>query len=124
MTATITAAQRDALYGAILNRLSGIGDLWQAVEAEDFARATSLGWEYADSLRLVLDDLGWGAHAAGDLELTAPRDVLRRIFTALGEGAAAERSLHEAEWIEARAPAEQNRLVVEACETVLQSLAD
>ena len=34
MKLTITAEQRDALYGQIFDRLSGIGDVWLAVSME------------------------------------------------------------------------------------------
>ncbi len=35
MSVTITAAQRDALYDQILDRLSGIGDIEVAIQAEN-----------------------------------------------------------------------------------------
>jgi hypothetical protein len=31
----------------------------------------------------VLDDLGWGSGPGGAVELTAPPDVLRRVFSRL-----------------------------------------
>lgn len=58
MSLTITAAQRDALYEHIYIRLSGIEAVWFAVSAGDYERAESLGREFCDALRLVLDDLG------------------------------------------------------------------
>ncbi|MCW2988815.1 MAG: hypothetical protein JWM24_1753 [Solirubrobacterales bacterium] len=42
MSLTITAQQRDALYDRILDRLSGIGDVWLAARAENFDAAVSL----------------------------------------------------------------------------------
>lgn len=122
MTAVrITASQRDALYEHILIRLSGIGDLWTAVFREDFDTATRLGREYSDDLRLLLDDLGWG-ETGEDLELTAPPDVLRRIFSRLQKAALSQRRSEEDEWTEARNFAERNRLVAEASEAVLADL--
>lgn len=54
---TITAAQRDALYDQILDRLSGIGDIWMAASNEQFETADRLGREYRDESRPLLDDL-------------------------------------------------------------------
>jgi len=51
---TITPGQRDALYEQILDHMSGIGDVWIAVSAEDYETAGRLGREYSDELRLLL----------------------------------------------------------------------
>jgi hypothetical protein len=64
MSPTITAAQRDALYDQILERLSGVGDVWIAVGSEDFEAADRLGREYSDDPRLVLGDIA--ATQSGD----------------------------------------------------------
>lgn len=122
MTIRISAAHRDALYDHILNRLSGINDVWTAVEAKDYERADRLGWEYSDALRLILEDLGWGDGPGRSIHLNAPPDVLRRIFAQLQAHAVEERALHGDEWAEAREPEEQNRLVSEASELVLAEL--
>lgn len=122
-TVTITAAQRDALYDRILDRLSGIGDVWLAASAENFAVAERLGREYSDELRLLLDDLGLGdGPTGGTIELTSPPDVLRRVFGRLGESAATERAKQEPGWQESRALEDRNRLVAEACQLVLTAL--
>jgi hypothetical protein len=60
MSLTITAAQRDALYDQILDRLSGIGDIELAIQLENYDAAERLGREYSDDLRLLLEDLGIG----------------------------------------------------------------
>ncbi|MEZ5078130.1 MAG: hypothetical protein R2725_11890 [Solirubrobacterales bacterium] len=122
MTIRISAAHRDALYEDILDRLSGIGDVWRAVQDEDYERATNLGWEFSDGLRLLLEDLGWGDGPGRSIELSAPPDVLRRIFGRLQEAAAGQRDAEESEWRDAREREERNRLVAEACETVLAGL--
>ncbi len=87
MTLTITAEQRDALYGQILDRLSGIGDIELAVRAENYEAADHLGREYSDDLRLVTDDLGWGEGTGETVELTTPPDVLRRALSRLRDAA-------------------------------------
>ena len=121
-TIEISAAHRDALYDQILIRLSGIGDVWLAVLAEDFDTASRLGREYSDDLRLLGDDLGWGEGHARSIELTAPPDVLRRVFRRLRETAASQRQSEEPEWAEIRELQHRNLLVTEACETVLAGL--
>ena len=102
MTLRISAAHRDALYEQILDRLSGIGDVWLKVSGGDFEGATKLGEEYADDLRLILDDLGWGEGLGRSIELSAPPDVLRRVFNRLLATAAGQRLSEEPEWAETR----------------------
>ncbi len=118
----ISAAHRDALYEQILDRLSGIGDVWLAASVEDFETAGRLGREYSDDLRLLLDDLGWGSGPGRTIELTTPSDVLRRIVKRLQASAIGQRESEEPDWARARALEEHNRLVVEACEEVLAGL--
>ncbi len=123
MTVTITQAQRDAVYDQILDRLSGIDDIWTAASKADFGTADRLGREYSDELRLVLDDLGWGDGPGVEIvELTTAPDVLRRVFGRMRDSAAGERARRQAGWIETRQLEERNRLVGEACEAVLAEL--
>lgn len=123
MTVTISHAQRDAVYDQILDRLSGIEDIWLAASTERYEAADRLGREYSDELRLVLDDLGWGEGPEVEtVELTTAPDVLRRLFARLGETATAERAHRQADWTENREHEERNRLVGEACQVVLASL--
>jgi hypothetical protein len=124
MTPTITPEQRDALYDQILDRLSGIGDIWLAVCAENYDAAQRLGREYSDDLRLVTDDLGWGGGSGGTIELSTPPDVLRRAFSRLHDAALSHSASLEAEWVEAREMEKRNRLVTEACQSVLADLED
>ncbi|HEY1853118.1 MAG TPA: hypothetical protein VGG40_00895 [Solirubrobacterales bacterium] len=118
----LSAAHRDALYEQVLDRLSGIGDVWLAAEAEDFNTAGRLGQEYSDDLRLVLNDLGWGGGPGRTIDLTTPPDVLRRVVSRLETRATGQRESEEPEWERARDLEEQNRLVVEACQVVLAEL--
>jgi hypothetical protein len=121
-TIRISARHRDALYEQILDRLSGIGDVWRVVCAEDYDAATRLGREYSDDLRLLLDDLGWSEKATSEVELSAPPDVLRRVFCRLQATAASQRLSEESEWSKAHELEDRNRLVAEACQTVLAGL--
>lgn len=122
MTPTITAEQRDALHEHLLVRLSGIGDVWLAVSANDFRAAERLGREYSDDLRLLLDDLGFVEGTGSPVSLTSPADVLRRAFGRLRESAMSQAADHERELAEAREIADNNRLVMEACASVLDEI--
>ena len=122
MSATITAAQRDALYDQILDRLSGIGDIEVAIQAENYDAAERLGREYSDDLRLLLDDLGIGGGNGEPVELTTPPEVLRRVLPRLRELAINHTASLEPEWAEVHEVKERNRLVSEACEAVLAGL--
>lgn len=119
---TITAEQRGALYDQILDRLSGIGDIWLAVCAENYDAADRLAQTYADDLRLVLDDLGWGEGQADTIELTTPPDILRRVLTRLRDMAVGLDAGQQKERAEVQESEERNRQVVEACREVLADL--
>jgi hypothetical protein len=122
-TITISSQQRDALYEQILVGLSGIDAVWLAVNARDYAAAERLGRAYSDDLRLMLDDLGWGEGPTdGAFELTTPPDVLRRVFSRLGDRAASLGAHQNKEQVEAQQLAEHSRLVAEVCQKVLASL--
>jgi len=120
---TISHAQRDALYDRILDRLSGIEDIWLAASTQRYETADRLGREYCDELRLVLDDLGWGTGPEVEtIELTTPPDVLRRVFVRLRDTNANERIHREADRAEIRADQQRIRLVGEAGQVVLATL--
>jgi hypothetical protein len=122
MSLTITAAQRDALYDQILDRLSGIGDIELAIQMENYGAAERIGREYSDDLRLLLEDLGIGDGNGGPVALTTPVDVLRRTLPRLRKLADDHTAGLEPEWILASELKERNRLVSEACESVLAGL--
>lgn len=122
MTVTLTAAEPDALYEHIYVRLSGIGDVWLAVEAADYEAAGRLGRDFCDDLRLVLEDLGWGEGSGRELELRTPPEVLRRVFRRVGTAAEAERAVEERERLEAHQREQQAALMIETCRRVLAEL--
>jgi hypothetical protein len=123
MAATITAEQRDALYDRVLDRLSGIGDILLAANSKDFATADRLGREYSDELTLVCDGLGWGGNSESEvIELKTPPELLRRVFGRLRDATASEREAQARSWDESRTLEERNRLVDQACTSVLQTL--
>jgi hypothetical protein len=122
MSLTVTAAQRDALYDQILDRLSGIGDIEVAIQAENYDDAERIGREYSDDLRLLLDDLGIGDGNGEPVELTAPPAVLRRVLPRLRQLALDYTAALKPEMVEVQEVSERNRLVSEACESVLADL--
>jgi hypothetical protein len=115
MGLSVTAAQRDALYDQILDRLSGIGDIEVAIQTENYDDAERIGREYSD-------DLGIGEGAGGPVEMTVPPEVLRRVLPRLRELALNHTAGLEPEWAEVQGLKERNRLVSEACEAVLAGL--
>jgi hypothetical protein len=122
MSITITAAQRNALYDQILDRLTGIGDVWVAVCSEDYDAADRLGRDYSDELRLVTDDLGWGKGDGGSIDLTVPREMLHRTLIRLRDAAVDYSAGQEKEWNEVKEIEARNRLVAETCKSVLANL--
>lgn len=122
MSVRITAVERDALYEQISVRLSGIDEVWMAVEAGDYARADRVGREFSDDLRLILDDLGWGAGSGEPLELITPPDVLRRVCTRMQSKAEAQREMEEEERARGQQREEQTQRVLETCRRVLGEL--
>lgn len=122
MSPTITAEQRDALYDQLLDRLSAIGDIWLALCAENYDAATRLGREYSDDLRLLLDDLGWGAGRGGAIELKTPPEVLRRLLPRLNDAAVKFSASQRAQRREVEEIDQRARLVGEACLSVLADL--
>ncbi len=122
MAVIISADERDAHYDQIIDKLSGIGDVWVAAEREDFPLADQLAREYRDELLLV-DDLGWGPRPNREsVHLGAAPDVLHRIFERFQGSVVTERADLEARRIEDQQLEDRNQLVGEACDRVLREL--
>lgn len=119
---TITAEQRDALYEHILVRLVGINDINISLEQGEFGEASRLCDEFADSLRLLHDDLGWGDKSQEPVELKSPPDVIRRSLARVKQRAETEDRLEEEERVELEAAQSRNRLVRETCSLILAEL--
>jgi hypothetical protein len=121
-TVTISRAQRDALYDALLDHLSGLGDLQTLLDAEHYDDATRLAQEFSDDLRFIADDLSFGPAPASEIRLRTPPEVLARLLPRLERQAAdAERADEEDRRSAVRAQA-QNRAIREACQSVLGEL--
>lgn len=83
MSPRVSSHQRGLLHDRILLRLSGIDSIWQAARDEDFASADTHAREFTDMLRLLVDDLGWGAKGEHDLELRSPPDLIARVAASI-----------------------------------------
>jgi len=122
MSVKITAAERDALFEQIHARLSGIDEVWLAVEAEDWERAGQIGRDFSDYLRLIVDDLGWDESSSKTFELTTAPDVLRRVFTLMQKRAEERRKVEEGERADLSEREERTSRLMEACRRVLGEL--
>ena len=91
MTVTITAKVRDALYGEVVVRLTGIDAIYRVLQGGDYEKAQQLALEYSDLLIFVSTDLGWGESShVHPIELTTPLEVLRRAVGRLQAAAASQ----------------------------------
>lgn len=122
MTLTLTSLQRDLLYDQLLDRLSGIGDVWLAIDAEDFERADRLGREFIEDLTLISDDLGWGEGNRDPVELTTPPEILRRALSRHSDLALKRDASEVLERRELTIAKEHNEAIVKACRDVMAEL--
>jgi len=91
MIVTITRAQRDALYEEMLSDLTGVGDIYLALNNRDDEAARRLWQRFEAELRL-LDQLGWSPVEPLDrFEIDLPQEVLVRAL-ATGRNAPSTRS--------------------------------
>lgn len=115
--------QRDALYSYLLDHLSGVRDLRMAAERGDIGTANRIGREYADDLRLILDDLGWGDGGEETVALrNTPPEDLRRTFLRVREDAERRLASEASEHAEAQRFQDEARLLIETCDEGLAAL--
>ncbi len=83
-TITIDRVQRSGLYEAVCNHLSGLGDIWLALEVEeDTDRAIRICTEFVEDFWL-LGDIGWGREVEPEeFRLTLKPEVLARVLIRL-----------------------------------------
>ncbi len=122
MTIVITGKQRDALYEQLVIRLSGIGDELLAALGADYQAADRLGREYSEDLRLILDDLGWGEGRRGEVPLTTPPEILRRVLGRIRNVAIVAGNQAGEEQAEAEKRERHHAFVRQTCEDVLARL--
>ncbi len=121
MSITVTAEQGNALCDQILDRLSGIGDIWLAVREGNYDDARRLWRQYSDDLTL-LADLGWGEGTGEAVELTTPPKVLRRALSYHCHRALMLDASEVPRRAELRECKERNGLVVQVCRRLLAEL--
>lgn len=119
----LTPAQRDALYADLADHLSGIGDLWLALEADDLGRAERLAGEFRDELTFLLNDVGFGERAVGEaVRLSTPAEVLCRVLTRLNARAEESDRAQADERLAVRREEAHSQLVRETCRDLLSRL--
>lgn len=122
MSITISREERDALYHRIIVRMSGINDVYRAIEEEDWEAAQRLGQEFSDLLRLICEDLEWGEGEGEEFKLNTPPDVLLRAAAALGREARFDREHFEDEFRDAEESVRGARYLEQACERILREV--
>jgi hypothetical protein len=104
---TISRQQRDAIYQEIMLDLTGVGDIFHALNGGDYEKAREYRRRFEDDMRL-LDDLGWEpGQEADEFELTMPRGDLARALGRLNASAQSMLHTHIVEPIEERRYAER-----------------
>ncbi|HWM63992.1 MAG TPA: hypothetical protein VNP96_08405 [Solirubrobacterales bacterium] len=123
----IAAHQRDALYGLVVDRLSGVGDISLALDNKDYAAAERIATRFGEDFRLMRD-LGWDPSDDREtVELTLPPLELMRIAKRLRDDARGGIAGLEEERDSVGPPKfiEGYRIVRETCEDILMAvLAD
>lgn len=120
MKTTITREEHDALDGQLVDRLDGLGDIVIDFEEGRLENAERLCREYADELQ-VLAGL---RKMEGESELRAEPDVVRRVMERLRTIAERDASGLAPQVAELRKSTDRNRLVAEACTSVLVAIAE
>jgi hypothetical protein len=120
----ITAAERDALFEQIHARLSGIDEVWSAAATEEWERADQAARDFADDLRLIVDDLGWGEAGGEELELTSPPEVLRRVLTRMQKRGEERREVEEEERADLDRREKRTDQLLGVCRRVLGELSE
>lgn len=122
MALTIRRAQRNLLRQQVITELTGIGDIYLAVEADQWATALKLRERHEDLMRL-LDDLGWRADDPGrEFALTTEPARLLRCLARLHERAGETIEQYVGADAEERAAAWDASFVMCACGDLLVKL--
>jgi hypothetical protein len=121
MAITLTAEQRNIIYGRLLLRLGGIDGIVYAANEKDFDRAERLGREFADLL-VVLGDLGFGAGTGAEVEVTASAEVFRRVLERVHDGANTQADGEGIEIEDAQTARADTQIVLTTCESLLATV--
>ena len=123
MTVTITREQRDAIYQEVLTDLSGVGDIWVAIEHENYEEARESRRRFELDM-LLLDDLGWDrVDDRKTFALSMPAARLAEVVRHLNANAGSELRHHINRPFEERELAERSLVASGAYTDVLAQLA-
>lgn len=120
----IRRAQRDVLRRQVITELTGIGDVYLAVEAGQWGTALRLRERHEDAMRL-LDDLGWREDdPAEEFAITTDAARLTRCLAQLGDRAAQTIAQYVETVADDRCEVSHATSVMSACSEILAQLAD
>ena len=123
MAVTINREQRDAIYEEVLTDLSGVGDIWIAIDGEDYDKAQEYRRRFEQDMRL-LDDLGWDRDEdRQEFTLSMSAANLADAIRHLNRNASAELRLHVIEPFERREVVERSVVASAAYSDVLALIA-
>lgn len=123
MPLTLRPAYRAVLRRQLITELTGIGDVYLAVEADQWGTALALRRRFEDCMRL-LDDLGWREDdPAEGFAITMDPIALMRVLARLHERAGETLEQHVAETLVERDTIRDATLTLAICGEVLVGLA-
>lgn len=122
MSIMISQGQRDVLYDRLLDQLRAFNDVIDAALDGRLEDAERFGRRFSDALRLIVDGLGWGAHAGDPVELKIPPDELERIMASIREDAITQYEAEQPEQEAFRRTWERTAMVRDTCTEVLEQL--
>ena len=123
MAVTIDREQRDAIYEEVLTDLTGVGDIWIALDGADYEKAREYRRRFERDMRL-LDDLGWEPEQEADeFTLTMDGVDLAWVVSHLIEQTGAIIHTHIVEPIERTPHAERSVKAQSALGSILGQLA-
>jgi hypothetical protein len=122
MGIAINGRQRELWYGVVLDRLTGIDEVWLTIAAGEWEKAQRLCREYSDLLRLLVDGLGWEKGRHETVLLTCPPDVLLGAVEAIRRAAAVETEEERERRLDVAEVQVDRRDTLIACDEVLQKL--
>lgn len=122
MPVTLRRSYRDILRRQVITELTGIGDVYLALDGDQWGTAMTLRRRYEDCMRL-LDDLGWRETDPGEeFAITMDPVPLMRVLARLHERAGETLELHIEEAIGSQEVVEAT-VTLAICGDVLVSLA-
>lgn len=94
MPVTLKQSHRDVLRRQVITQLTGIGDIYLALDGAQWTTALGMRRRYEDCMRLM-DDLGWEENdPAEEYAITIDTIPLMCVLARLHEGAAEVLELH------------------------------